>query len=311
MRFDKCLSKYGSVKVVKHLFKLLISESSKNSRPRTRSRSRSGSSGSSKKIIDNSHMSTIQTAFGYAVLNNHTKVIKIILTHCGSNAMYTQKYHNKNKTRKLKKKTKSMSDFMIHKHKKVHKSSCSSSPLSPSASSCSSSDLSDDEFDDEYDDDFAESGDQLLHNGMSKFYTSDLFDLVCEQKNFKMLQLLIQYDSWPLLSPNSRGLYGVFCKKGYLKWVKYLLQISPYIVNMPLMSTDINSTMIYTSIANQRYEYAKFLLNHYQIELIQPVSGIPILLLTIMSLNLKNITHQVYVRKMCEVFGAKRACFAS
>ena len=58
-------------------------------------------------------------------------------------------------------------------------------------------------------------------------------------KNFKMLRLLLEYDSWPLLSPNSRGLHGIFCKKGYLKWIKYLLHLFPYIVNMPLIRSDV------------------------------------------------------------------------
>ncbi len=86
-------SKYGSVKVVKYLFKLILSKWKKRIRNRSRSRSRSNSSNqnhqNNKKCFEQ-YMNSIQTGFGYAVLNNHTKIIKIILTHCGSNNIFNE-----------------------------------------------------------------------------------------------------------------------------------------------------------------------------------------------------------------------------
>jgi len=293
-------------------------------------------------MVPVSVMQTVQTGFGYAVLNNHTKIVKIILSHCGSN--HVSKYHQQQqqaaKLRRVSKnKSKSMihlSGFNDHNGAKNHTRLATSTAIATTdggiaigdgatAASSASDDteddaLTDDEVDDEDEDTNVEETDDdveptmfelskipLLQSGGSKFYTADLFDLVCEQRNFRMLRLLIQFDSWPLLSPNSRGLHGVFCRKGYLKWIRYLLTLFPYIINMPLIHNDINSTMIHTSIIYDRVDYVKYLLNNFgssmQFEFDKFVDEkqhqinlpIPILLLAVQNINMKNMSSSIEI----------------
>eukprot|EP01083_Nonionella_stella_P092884 260163_1 len=88
-------AKYGSLKVIK--------------------RSNSYSS----KQYGKEEIQAIQTGFGYAVLHNHTKIVKMILTHFGSNNTSFNVVSASSK----KKKTKSMTDFMIRRdlRRRVHR----------------------------------------------------------------------------------------------------------------------------------------------------------------------------------------------
>eukprot|EP01083_Nonionella_stella_P197113 724891_1 len=267
-------AKYGSLKVIKHLLRILLK---KNSSARSRSRTRSNSY-SSNAQYDKGEIQAIQTGFGYAVLHNHTKIVKMILTHFGSNNTSFNTIINN--TKKKKKKTKSMTDFMIQRD------------LRPRTSSHTSGSSVGSDYDDEYVDE--EVDDQTVNNSKlntSRFYTSDLFDLVCERQNLSMLQILIEYDSWPLLSPSSRGLYRIFGSAGYLKWIKYLLEISPYIINMPLVSSDIHSTMMCTAMRHNRFEYTQYILSAFGTKLQQLQMDIPwpLLLVSIMNLNANTV----------------------
>jgi len=91
----------------------------------TKRNSRSGSNGFYSKsgyynpnvlnvdMVPVSVMQTVQTGFGYAVLNNHTKIVKIILSHCGSN--HVSKYHQQQQqAAKLRRVSKNKSKSMIH-----------------------------------------------------------------------------------------------------------------------------------------------------------------------------------------------------
>lgn len=231
-------AKYGSVKGTKHLLSILGEDTHWNT----------------------SYWPSIRNAFVAAVTWNHCKIVSLMLRHCAPHKPSTNSFRalSSRKNGKMRPKSKSV-NLSRHYH-------------SPKALSLA---LSAEEVDNE-------GFSNILHHGItsksSLFYdetTSNLLDIVVENGNLKMFEILVEHDSWPLITAKMNGNEGIagfhdvesqqfecseaLCRlvsdHGFEHWIEFAVEQQPEILRVPFLVNE--------SLKSGHLEYVDLILERW------------------------------------------------
>merc|ERR1719474_631820 len=154
-------------------------------------------------------------------------------------------------------------------------------------------------------------------DGRTRFYNPAAFDKLCQDSNFKLLELLLVRDRWPVIHSQSHGLYNAV-SSGNLPVLKLLLEHldDPRSVNMPLFRDtkhrtiipQTNLTLLDTAIDHHHLHIVRFIVSewkHRDVVIKNRCVGhpslphtLPTLLFTILGAHLD---HKKYIDFTCDV----------
>ena len=110
-------------------------------------------------------------------------------------------------------------------------------------------------------------------DGKTKFYNPIVFDKLCKDGNTKMLQLLLERDSWPIYYKASHALYQAVTSDD-VELVKLLLSYmnNPLYINLPLffdtkqrtIIPQTNLNILNVAIGHQRMDVIKYLITEWE-----------------------------------------------